>query len=246
MSDETSTIDVEEESKVLASEKIKFKEVPRLHKEGSCDRCWKSGVDEELICCYRVDARIKELRLTDDFQAWLKTSKNMGRNECYMMIWAILRGYSHNLAFTKHMLKRFFEPKSQTDQHMQTHEEIADKPLSLPAGCAGTVKFLAKHKHMGSFLLYPFLKTEEEKMTLKYKLDLCQNTEDEKIGELLKKENRLPGLAHWGLPKAVDEGQCKNYGDTMKNNAEQSGAITGVGETQATSSQVGVGNVFET
>ena len=109
----------------------------------------------------------------------------------------------------------------------------------------GNSEVLANHKHMGSFLLYPFLKTEEEKMTLKYKLDLCQNTEDEKIGELLKKENRLPGLDHWGLPKAIDEGQCKNYGDTMRGNVEHVGEITGVGETQATSSQVGVGNVLE-
>ena len=105
-----------EQSQVLASEEAVFKEVKALHKEGRCNRCWWSGVDEDLICCYRVDERIKTLSLTDNFQTWLKNQENVGLigvNECYMMVWAILRGYSPHMSFTKDILKRLFEQTSE-------------------------------------------------------------------------------------------------------------------------------------
>ena len=132
------------------------------------------------------------------------------------------------MSFTQDILKRLFEQTSQKDQKIQPHTEIADKPLELPVGCVGATTFLNEHQHMGTFLLYPYPKNETQERTLKYELARVQETEQTKIDHLLQKEQRLPGFDHWGLPKGIDSGQCKNYEDITKASKKPAQQLTGM------------------
>ena len=118
----------------------------------------------------------------------------MSVHECYMLVWAMLRGFSHDTSMTKSCLQRFFETKSQISKKIQADPLVALLPVCLPTQYKETSAFSKKHGHLGRYYLYPDwqqLKTEKQVNDLKYKLKNCQDRENMKIDEAMQQSRGL-------------------------------------------------------